>query len=136
VRKIQPVASENEFASRVYCREVVFKDPKSGQMFRAFQRNDIDPNYIVKSGDYAGRSNLELMSKGLAPHTNAGESVIIHHMGQSAYGPFVEVTKTTHKPLFHNQFGYRQPHPTAPVIRPEFDPIRQAYWKAYAKSFK
>jgi hypothetical protein len=136
VREIQPVAHGNEFASNVYCREVVFKDPKSGQMFRAFQRNDIDPNYVVRSGDYAGHKNLELMSRGLAPYTSTDEQVIIHHMGQNAFGPFVEVTKTTHKSFLHNQFGYKQLHPTAPVIRSEFNPIRQAYWRAYAESFK
>lgn len=69
-------------------------------------------------------------------HTSSGKQVIIHHMGQSAYGPFVEVTKTTHKPFLHNQFGYGQPHPTAPVIRPEFKSIREAYWRAYAELFK
>jgi hypothetical protein len=76
------------------------------------------------------------MQKGQAPYTSAGEQVIVHHMGQSAFGPFVEVTKTTHKPFLHDQFGAGNPHPTAPVIRPEFDPIRHAYWKAYAESFK
>jgi hypothetical protein len=105
-------------------------------MFRAFQRNDIDPNYVVRVGPDAGSSNLSLMREGRAPYTLADEQVIIHHMGQSAFGPFVEVTKTTHKPLFHNQFGYGQLHPTAPVIRPEFNPIRKAYWRAYAESFK
>lgn len=33
---------------KLYSKQVLFKDPKSGQMFRVIQRNDIDPNYIVK----------------------------------------------------------------------------------------
>jgi hypothetical protein len=48
VKEISPTASGNEFASNVYCREVLFKDPKTQQMFRAFQRNDIDPGYVVE----------------------------------------------------------------------------------------
>lgn len=136
IREIPATPTGTEFASRVYSREVLFKDPRTGQMFRAFQRNDIDPSYVIREGRYAGKTNFEAMRDGKAPRTNSGEKVIIHHLGQSSYGPFVEVTKTTHKPFLHNQFGYGQPHPTAPVIRPEFDPIREAYWRAYAESFK
>jgi hypothetical protein len=136
IREIQPAATGNEFASSIYSKEVIFKDPRTQQMFRAFQRNDIDPNYIVRAGPDAGKSNISLLQKGRAPYTPADEQVIIHHMGQSTFGPFVEVTKTTHKPLLHNQYGYGQLHPTAPVIRAEFDPIRKAYWRAYAESFK
>jgi filamentous hemagglutinin len=136
VREIQPTASGHEFSSNVYSREVIFKDPKTQQMFRAFQRNDIDPGYVIRTGPDTGKSNISLLQKGRAPYTLADEQVIIHHMGQSAQGPFIEVTKTTHKPLLHNQFGYRQLHPTFPVVRSEFDPIREAYWRAYAESFK
>ncbi len=57
-------------------------------------------------------------------------------MGQDAFGPFVEVTKTSHKSALHNQFGYRQKHPTNPVIRSEFNPVRKAYWRAYGEQFK
>jgi hypothetical protein len=137
IREIQPGTSGNEFASNVYCREVVFRDPKTQQMFRAFQRNDIDPGYVHQSGRYIGQTNLEVMRSGYAPRTNAGEPVIIHHMGQSAYGPFVEMAEGIHrKQLWHNQFGARQLHPTAPVIRSEFDSIREAYWRSYAEAFK
>ncbi len=131
-------SSGNAEISRLYSREVLFKDPRSGQMFRVLQRNDIDPNYVIKSGTTReiGRTNLELMLEGRAPYTNSGEKVIIHHMGQDAFGPFVEVTKRTHKPFLHNQFGYGQPHPTNPVVRTDFDPIREAYWRAYAEQFK
>jgi hypothetical protein len=135
IREIQPTAAGNEFASNVYCREVIFKDPRTQQMFRAFQRNDIDPNYVVKLPG-GNVTNLELMRRGLAPYTNAGEQVIIHHMEQSALGPFAEVTKRTHKPTFHNFFGPNKPHPTNPVFRPEFNPIRGNYWRARAEAFK
>lgn len=136
IQEIPSVAGDMKFASNVYCRQVLFKDPKTGQMFRAFQRNDIDPNYVVKSGKDVGRANFSLMKEGRAPYTLFDEPVIVHHLGQSAYGPFVEVTKRTHKSFLHNQFGYGKPHPSAPVIRAEFDCIRQAYWMCYAKSFK
>lgn len=76
------------------------------------------------------------MKSGCAPYTSAGEKVKIHHVGQDAFGPFMEVTDTTHKSFLHNQFGANKPHPTNPVIRAEFNPIRKAYWRAYAEQFK
>ena len=36
----------------------------------------------------------------------------------------------------NKQFGRNNPHPTNPVIRSEFDPIRKAYWRARADEFK
>ena len=125
-----------EFSLNVYSKQVLFKDPKTGQMFRVFQRNDIDPNYVVKSGPDAGRINSSLLKEGRAPYTSGDEQVIIHHMGQDAFGPFVEVTKTTHKSALHNQFGYGQKHPSNPVIRSKFNPVRKAYWRAYGEQFK
>jgi hypothetical protein len=106
-------------------------------MFRAFQRNDIDPGYVHQTGRYVGQTNLDVMRNGRAPHTNTGEPVIIHHSGQSTHGPFVEMTEVTHRnQLWHNQFGVGQQHPTLPVVRSEFNPIREAYWRAYAETFK
>lgn len=135
IREFTQPSGNTEF-SKLYSKEVLFKDPKSGQMFRVLQRNDIDPFSIVPKGKYKGQTNLEAMSNGYAPYTTSNEQVIIHHMGQDAFGPFVEVTKTTHKPAFHNQFGYGNPHPTNPVDRIEFKFIREAYWRAYAEQFK
>ena len=57
-------------------------------------------------------------------------------MRQDAFGPFVEIVPSTHKSYLHNQYGSNQPHPTHPVIRSEFNPIREAYWRAYAEQFK
>ncbi len=129
--------SGNAELSKLYSKEVLFKDPKSGQMFRVLQRNDIDPNYIGKY-DKSGNplSNLELMKKGQAPYTNSGERMNVHHVGQHADGPFAEVTESTHRSFPHKQFGRNNPHPTNPVVRAEFDPIRRAYWRARADEFK
>ena len=138
INEIPQTKTGAEFASNIYCRQVLFKDPKTGQMFRVFQRNDIDPNYVITKGTTKdiGKTNVELMLTGKAPYTKSGEKVIIHHMGQNSFGPFVEVTPSYHKACFHNQFGINEPHPTNPVDRTEFDTIRKAYWRAYAKQFK
>lgn len=135
IKEIPQTRTGTEFASEVYCRQVLFKDPKTGQMFRVFQRNDIDPNQVVKVKGIS-ETNLQKMTKGCAPYTMAGEQVKIHHMGQDSFGPFVEVTDTTHKSFLHNQFGINKPHPTNPVNRSEFNSIRKAYWRAYAEQFK
>jgi len=135
INEIPQTATGTEFASSVYSRQVLFKDPKTEQMFRVFQRNDIDPNYVIKEGRYTGRTNLDAMRDGKAPYTNNGEKVQIHHMGQDAFGPFVEIVPSTHTSSLHNQFGINQAHPSNPVIRSEFNSIRTSYWREYAKRF-
>jgi hypothetical protein len=122
--------------SSIFHREVEFTYKKTGQKFKVTQRNDINPNYVVKSGQDAGLRNIDLLKKGRAPYTSADEQVILHHMGQNAKGPLVEVTKDTHKPLLHKQYGINEPHPTNPVVRSEFDSIREEYWKTYGETFK
>jgi hypothetical protein len=120
----------------VFHREVEFTYKKTGQKFKVTQRNDIDPNYVVKSGQDAGKANIELLKKGRAPYTGADKQVILHHIGQDAHGPLMEVTEKTHKPLLHRQYGSRESHPTNPVVRDEFDLVRKEYWKTYAEIFK
>ena len=136
IKEIPQTRTGTEFASEVYCRQVLFKDPKTGQMFRVFQRNDIDPNYVIPKGRNRGKTNLEAMLKGHTPYTINGQMVQLHHMGQNARGSLVEVTEKTHRAFPHKQFGQNNPHPTNPVIRSEFDSIREAYWRAYAEQFK
>ena len=58
-----------ELSPKVYTKQVLFKDPKTGQMFRVFQRNDIDPFSIVPKGKYKGKTNLDAMLSGYAPYT-------------------------------------------------------------------
>jgi hypothetical protein len=107
-----------------------------GQKFKVTQRNDIDSNYVVKSGKHAGKTNKELMQEGYAPYTNSGKKVILHHIGQDANGPLVEVAEKTHNPLLHRQYGSRESHPTNPVVRSKFGLIRKEYWKTYGKYFE
>ena len=130
--------SGNAELSKLYSKEVLFKDPKSGQMFRVLQRNDIDPNYVVKINRKTGmpETNLDLMKQGYAPYTSDGEIINVHHFGQDARGPFSEVAGNVHRAFPHKQFGRNNPHPTNPVIRSEFNPIRAAYWRARAEQFK
>lgn len=135
INEIPQIKNGAEFASDVYCRQVLFKAPKTGQMFRVFQRNDIDPNQVITVKGVS-ETNLQKMGKGYAPYTKNGEQIKIHHMGQDSFGPFVEITDSAHKPFLHNQFGVNKPHPTNPVDRSEFNPIRKVYWRAYAERFK
>lgn len=58
---------------KLYSKQVLFKDPKSGQMFRVIQRNDIDPNKAVPKGSYKGKTNLKAMKGGRASYTIGGE---------------------------------------------------------------
>jgi hypothetical protein len=122
--------------SGVFHKEVEFTYKKTGQKFTVTQRSDIDPNYVVTLKDGKQVTNRQLMLEGKAPYTTAGECVIIHHIGQNAKGPLVEVTENTHNPLLHKQYGTNEAHPTNPVVRGEFDPIREEYWKTYGETFK
>ena len=135
VREFTPTSGNAEL-SKLYSKEVLFKNPKSGQMFRILQRNDIDPNYVIPKGRNRGKTNLEAMLKGHAPYTTTGEMVQLHHIGQDARGCLAEVAEKTHRAFPHEQFGRNKPHPTYPVVRSEFDSIRTAYWRAYAEQFK
>jgi hypothetical protein len=122
--------------SGVFHKEVEFTYKKTGQTFKVTQRNDIDPNYVVTLKDGKQVTNRELMREGKAPRTNLGAKVILHHIGQDAKGPLTEVTEYSHLDALHGQYGVNEPHPTNPVIRKIFDPIREAYWKTYGETFK
>ncbi len=107
-------------------------------MFRVLQRNDIDPNYVVRINRKTGvpGTNLDLMKQGYAPYTIDREMVNVHHIGQDARGPWAEVSGNVHRKFPHKQFGRNKSHPTNPAIRTDFDSIREAYWRAYAEQFK
>jgi hypothetical protein len=122
--------------SGIFHREIEFTYKKTGQVFKVTQRSDIDPNYVVKLKNGNKVTNRQLMLEGKAPYTSLGEKIILHHIGQDAKGPLVEVTEKTHKPLLHKQHGENQSHPTNPVIRDEFDSIREEYWRTYAEKVK
>jgi hypothetical protein len=119
----------------VFHREVEFTYKKTGQKFKVTQRNDIDPNYVVTLKDGRQVTNRELMLEGKSPRTNSGGRVLLHHIGQDANGPLVEVIKDSHNPLLHKQYGINKPHPANPVVRSKFDPIKEEYWKTYGETF-
>lgn len=60
---------------KLYSKQVLFKDQKSGQMFRVIQRNDIDPNCVITYGPNKEKTNLEAILKENAPHTSSGKVV-------------------------------------------------------------
>lgn len=50
--------SSKKAGNSVYSKQVLFKDLKTGEMFRVYQRGDIDPNYVITYGPNKGKTNL------------------------------------------------------------------------------
>jgi len=56
-------------------------------------RNDFDSERV----DAMGRTNKERMESGLAPLTNEGKPIELHHIGQKADSPLAELTMEEHR---------------------------------------
>jgi hypothetical protein len=56
-------------------------------------RNDFDSERV----DAMGRTNKERMEYGLAPLTNEGKPIELHHIGQKADSPLAELTMEEHR---------------------------------------
>ena len=89
----------------------------------ALIRNDIDLNII----DEYGQTNLERMSKGLAPLDSSGNSFELHHVGQKNDGTLAILTSKEHdNAILH---GFKN---ISEINRKEFEPIRTDFWKSMA----
>ena len=88
-----------------------------------------DPNYK----DEKGQTNIERMEKGLAPKSNDGKSIEIHHVDQTNDSPLKEMTQAEHQ-----QSGMHQNKGQLPsqINRREFNQWRTEYWKWRANNFK
>jgi Spy/CpxP family protein refolding chaperone len=81
-------------------------------------------------------STLKAMAeKGFAAKTKNGDPIVLHHMGQKAGGPIVEM------PAGNHSIGNRAQHPRGnqpgagltPQQRQAFDDWRTRYWKKRAE---
>ncbi len=108
------------------------------QTYEVIQRTDINWKRIRLGGDQRGigLTNDEAARRfGLAPELDDGNFATLHHVGQDARGPLVEVSTRYHgvgKPgqdILHSQFGRCQPHPTRPIDRRAFDVDTREYWR-------
>ena len=89
----------------------------------ALIRNDIDLNII----DEYGQTNLERMSKGLAPLDSSGNSFELHHVGQKNDGTLAILTSKEHdNAILH---GFKN---ISEINRKEFEQIRTDFWKSMA----
>jgi len=81
-----------------------------------------------------GRSNLELMDKGLAPIDNFGDKYNLHHIGQKMDSPLAELQGGEHR-IYHKTL-----HDTSldksSIDRGTFDIGRSAHWKARAEEIR
>jgi hypothetical protein len=98
---------------------------------KVYPRDDlIDPAAV----DKMGRTNVERMSRGLAPLGPDGKSINLHHMLQTADGPIAELTQTFHK-TNHKVIHINPSSIPSGIDRREFDAWRARYWIDRAKGF-
>jgi hypothetical protein len=99
---------------------------------KVYQRNDlIDPLRV----DERGRTNLQRMRKGLAPHGPDGSSMNAHHMLQTQNGPIAEMTKTFHQ-KYKSVIHINPNTISSGIDRGKFDKWRKNYWKNRVNDFK
>ena len=92
------------------------------QTYKVYQRKDIDWSMVRSNPDgpkkFIGKTNKEAALSGLRPELPNGDLVSIHHVGQNAKGPLVEISSKTHSrshKALHSQFGTNMKHPEFPV---------------------
>jgi hypothetical protein len=79
--------------------------------------------------DFVGKTNLEAAKAGYAPELVDGKVMNLHHLGQKATGPLVELPPSLHTSDLRTKFGYKSKNPKLPVDRSKFDLERPKYWK-------
>lgn len=100
-------------------------------------RNDIDWDYV----DASGRTNKSRIELGLAPlDSKTGKSIELHHLGQKADSPLVELTRIEHRTgdyidgkknqsLWHDNTIESETHGEGNT----WDKEREDYWKERVK---
>ena len=96
----------------------------------------IQDNNLINAGmiDARGRSNIERMSKGLAPIGSDGKSINLHHVDQSMTGPVKEMTSTYHQQNYNSLHSNTGQTPSQ-IDRKQFDNWRKDYWKIRSNDF-
>jgi len=98
-----------------------------GQEF--VKRNIYDKAYVDATTQ---QSNLDRMTKGLAPIGRDGKPINLHHMKQQKNKTIVELLDTEHKEYSKILHRYIK---ESEINRDEFAKLRAAYWKERAKDF-
>ena len=97
----------------------------------ALVRSDIDLEQV----DSEGITNLERMSKGMAPYAKNGEKIELHHIGQENNSPLAELTWTEHRGK--GQHGKLHDLKTkSKVDHKSFSGDRNKYWKERVDSLE
>lgn len=78
--------------------------------------------------DREGRTNMQRMQEGLAPHDREGNPVVLHHSNQMRGGPLIELTTSEHQSIPVRQ-------ESSQINRSESAYFREIYWQARAQSF-
>jgi hypothetical protein len=101
------------------------------QTYKVIQAKDVDWNKVRTKGpiELRGKTNLEAAKAGYAPELANGSVMNLHHLGQKATGPLVELPPSLHTSDLHKKFGYKSKNPKFPVDRSKFDLERPKYWK-------
>jgi RHS repeat-associated protein len=119
--------------------------PKEVAGKKVYQNNDgtiFDPHqeYNVRGG--GTETNIDRMSRGLAPRGVDGKPVNLHHIGQRDDSALVEITKTRHTEnsrqlhIFSGIHKENFPSDVTPVDRDKFNEWRPGYWEERAKDFQ
>lgn len=87
-------------------------------------RTDID----LDKTDEDGISNRQRMERGLAPLASDGRSIELHHIGQKADSPLIELTPQEHMENGNNKILH-DTRKESEIDRREFDKIRIQHWK-------
>jgi hypothetical protein len=113
-------------AERTFWREIA-----DFEGTRVYRRDDlIDPNAV----DKLGRSNVDRMSKGLAPLGPDGKPVNLHHMLQTDGSPIAELSQTFHK-TNHRVIHINPSSIPSGIDRATFDAWRAQYWIDRSRGF-
>lgn len=150
---VEKVSHKFESVSGKFHPEPVVWTAPTGtkQTYQVFRRTDIDMNMVRTSGPmlWRGKTNLEAAQAGVAPQTPTGFGVQLHHIGQNAKGPLVEVSAQHHSwksqalpsgkrpfDVLHGQYGVNNGHPENKIDRSKWSQDVSEYWKNRVKDLK
>lgn len=108
---------EAEVYEKAGLKEVVVSDKK------CLVRTDLD----MDQEDEFGRTNKERMENGMAPISQGGEIVELHHIGQKQDSPLAELTTTEHR-RGGNDTILHDKQKESEIDRVEFANERRQHW--------
>lgn len=95
-----------------------------------------DDVFDIDAVDSEGRTNLQRMELGIAPLGKDGKAIELHHIAQSGkLGGIVELSSSMHRKN-HKALHINTNDIPSGINRPNFDTLRNAYWKRRAEFIK